>query len=337
MEDKMEDKIAAAVSAALKQESEEKMASVFLRTFTDSLKTWCKPDAVEFGENMMGQRRLRAYKELPEPLPNAFGGETTYDVAARDVKYCSEEVLAAARQEEWGFYLLTPAECERAIRLLNQHLVLDVEDYNGVILGAFYSSWCLLSISNPEWNAKIEELRESSRRELAETLAKQYERLVEDAIKRASKVGITYLGVVSANPDEPNYTQFAFDVDGERFVIIGLELHNLSYIIHGWRENSRWYNAVIDQIHQARRGEIPFFRCGKFSITFQGDPNIPVPQNMMGHFIGRGGDGIRGMSEALGVRLRACPVADVPPDTGRVWRLTMPTKPDSIYLQRGAK
>ena len=336
-----------------KAKSSNHLAALFFEAVRDAVSTRCKPDRVEERSSIAGGRPwLSAIKNLPEPVKDGWGMEVKEDsicackgnlvglidssTGVFEFPMTKEEIM----DKEFHFLLLTQKEQEEVVNFLNLYIHIDIEDFRATpLLGALVPLGCRDDSPNLDWNEKVKiflkaeaEKAEAEKKEFFQEkvgMAKNAIQVINDLLEKANPVikikESAFTGkwpYVVFQVDEKEYNfQPIYEEDVEKKLKRSLQ----EYL----SEKERYFKAM-EKLNLYRRGELPIFTYGEFRLFLpqDGGNKLHVPSNMVGHVIGRDGEGIKTFSRIFGRRLEIIKIDEFPVSRKAVVsRVRIPEKP----------
>lgn len=292
------------IISAISAESTGAMAEIFLSSIQRAYQTKCKPDRVERRMSISGGRpRLVAIKTLPEPLPSAWGMETSEDV----VLVCKADLSDGfpispeeAMQKEYGFFLLSRQECDEILSLISSFIAYDLEDFSGVRLGALVPLTALDTSPSSEWNERVRGLREKEEALYAEE--KEKERRKKE--KRRNEV-ISLIESEFGEIEVIKYDEFFvyFTLNGKKYYVSYIDPDKVKKNIDRFKGDLNTFQATIKEYKENKR---PLFAYGTFAVYVKDIDergNTLIPADIVPHFIGKGGENIKKISRVIGKRV----------------------------------
>lgn len=321
--------------AEVKSSGTKDLGTALLNKFRLRLSTLAYPDAVEERSSLFGGLpRLVALKRLPEPVRDCWGQQVLYD----EVRVCVGRIVGIvdsittlveypiskeeACKQQYKFLLLTQAEVDTALSLLGKYIYYDFEDIRGPVLGAIVSLGARYDTVDPEWNRLA--FMESQRQEAEAALAMQRmldeeTRNLQQAVEQARGLfEVTNYTIYRVDGNKqmfiPTYMAMNIDIkDVGRFTVTGSSASKFIRELGKHREALDRYNKWMHEVIKVRNGTKPLFAIGKVEIYAPKEgTQVNVPENIVPHFIGKGGERIKGFTRILGKKLVIIKTAPVP-------------------------
>lgn len=309
----------------------ERLGRKLHSAFLQKLSTSDYPDDVVEKQGIIGLPRLVAIKKLPEPIRDAWGGLVEYDevlVAKGSIVGIVEDDLCIikypisieeARKQKYNFLLLTQQEMEEAIELLQKHVTLDTEDIHGPAIGAMYPIGINDETGNAEWDAVAKEIKE---REKALREAEEAERLEKEKAE-LREFAESLKAIAGAEIESYEITEeklFCSSVVVLKIRIFGtdcrISCHDKKRFMRAVKdhiERKKQYTEWLKEIEDVKAGNKPIFEVEAVKIYLPKHGNtVEVPENLMGHFIGKEGRRIKGFSVIAGKKLNVRATEAVP-------------------------
>lgn len=328
------------------------MATIFLQEVCKTMQTRCKPDlVVEKSSIAGGLPWLSAIKYLKETSVDGWGFEIKedscciekgriagiIDATAGECLIEYSQTTQQAMEKEFGFYLLNKIETEEVLENIEKYIFSDIEDYKGNRLGALIALTMREDSPCEEWN----ELARKLHSEENEKAKKEEEAFFAEKMENAKKLrdGLLILLPDSQSEISVEESEFSgrwpfviFKFEGKEIKLQPIyEEDGGEYLntIKKYLEDCEKYKIAITELSKYRSGELPVFTYGDIKIYLpQSGSTVEVPENIVGHFIGRGGEGIKAFSSIAQKRIEIKKIlAATVPRKAKVHRVSMTRKP----------
>jgi len=321
------------------RENKEKcLGEVLLSVVRKRIGGYYFPDEVRVLQNIAGGRpRVVVVKKLKKPTLGAWSDNWDEDmlcVAIGDIcGYVGDgffscvfvdlrtrkvvEDINVYKNEKFKFYTCRRELMEKLLNILSRYVVFDVDDIKGCVIRAIYVIGVRDDSPNGLWNEAAKEYKRMEEEEIRKR-EEEWKKHIEQKQKEAIKLLAPFaknIEFYSENIGGRDVPKCRCEIEGKTYSFLVTDAPDVKKKYEKYKEEKEIFEKHQKYLEEkVLTNAVPIFECGGFKVyvkdLLQGV--VKIPKNLIPHFIGRKGEGIKTFEKLVKKRIKIIPADEYP-------------------------